>query len=441
LKKLHPNQIAGERGVLLFSERILAAGLSFHTTSGSLDTGIDGFIELRDPQTGEVRAQYIAAQLKTVGTLAEDNGETFAYRAEQRDLDYWFGSNAPVILVVVHLESQRVFWKSIQSYFDDPERKRSRKVVFNQADDELRGDAVAKFADLVASFARPGLITPSLRVEEELETNLLKVDYPFRLNIAVTDLNAMEVRQALLRRREYPPIDWIVHGSRLITFRNLEDPMFEDACDQGSIDQIDTREWFESDDEVTKRQFVHLLGRCLSERVRERLVFDRSRRYYFFKCDRRRGIERTIKYQSFTREAKRKVVSGHGRAKSGNGPSYYRHAAFFPRFLELQDEWYLAVEPTYHFTRDGFEEYPFASERLATIKMFEANGNVRGHVGMWRAVLTEGADLLREDYPYLTLDAVPSLAHAFGVPDDLWRKREDQDDQKKRQEGQREFDL
>ena len=35
-----------------------SAGLSFHPT-GPLDAGIDGFIELRDPQTGEVRAQYV----------------------------------------------------------------------------------------------------------------------------------------------------------------------------------------------------------------------------------------------------------------------------------------------------------------------------------------------------------------------------------------------
>ncbi|MFC4172464.1 DUF4365 domain-containing protein [Microvirga sp. GCM10011540] len=441
MKKLHLNQITGERGVHIFSNRILAAGLSFHTPSGALDTGVDGFIELRDPHTGEVRAQYIAAQLKTMRTLPEDNGEIFAYRATERDIEYWFNANTPVILVVVHLDSELVWWKSIQGYFADPERKRSRKVVFHRKDDELRDDTVASFAELVAGFARPGIVTPSLRTEEELETNLLRVDHPFRVNLAVTDLDAKEVRQALLRRHEYPPMDWIVHGGRLITFRDLDDPLFEDACDLGSIDQIDTRDWFEADGDVTKRQFVYLLQRCLTERIRDRLRYSRAGKYHFFKPDRRNGIERTIRYQSFARQAKRKVVSAHGKAQSGSGPSYYRHAAFVPRFLEIQDEWYLAIEPTYHFTRDGVEEYAYASERLATIKRFETNANVRGHIGMWRAVLTDGGDLFRDDYPYLTLDAVPSLRHSFGVPDGLWTEREDPEERKTREEGQRELLL
>ena len=137
MKKLTTNQLVGQEGVHRFSARVLASGLAFHPT-GSLDAGIDGFIELRDPETGEVKAQYIAAQLKTIGTLSEDTGETFAYKATERDLDYWFNSNAPVILVVVHLASDLICWKSVQAYFHDPDRKRSKKVIFLRADDELR---------------------------------------------------------------------------------------------------------------------------------------------------------------------------------------------------------------------------------------------------------------------------------------------------------------
>jgi len=67
LKKLTRNQLQGDGGVHRFAARVGDSGLAFHPT-GALDAGIDGFIELRDPETGEVKAQYIAAQLKT--TLA-----------------------------------------------------------------------------------------------------------------------------------------------------------------------------------------------------------------------------------------------------------------------------------------------------------------------------------------------------------------------------------
>ena len=73
IKKLSDQQIIGQRGVHLLGERLLSHGLSFQPT-GALDAGIDGFLELRDPATGEVKAQFISAQLKTrkSGSFSEE---------------------------------------------------------------------------------------------------------------------------------------------------------------------------------------------------------------------------------------------------------------------------------------------------------------------------------------------------------------------------------
>ena len=92
-KFISRQQPIGERGRHLFSERVLAAGLSFLPT-GPLDAGIDGFIELRDPQTGEVRAQYVMAQLKTKddGTFNQESASSFLWSVDHRDLEYWLGS-------------------------------------------------------------------------------------------------------------------------------------------------------------------------------------------------------------------------------------------------------------------------------------------------------------------------------------------------------------
>lgn len=440
LKKLTRNQIQGDGGVHRFAVRVGDSGLAFHPT-GALDAGIDGFIELRDPETDEVKAQYIAAQLKTVRTLADDNGETFSYRVDERDLEYWLNANTPVILVVVHPDTELICWKSIQSYFQDLDRKRSRKVVFIRREDELTPDAVGKLVALVASFARPGVVTPSMRVEEELETNLLRASFPYRLNIASIEGNATDVRDALKRKVERPPIDWIVDGDRLVTFRDLDDPLFEDACDQGNIDQVETLDWAEADGEASRRLFVRLLGLCLGERVRERLVFDRGRRYYFFKGNPQQRGKRVFTFDDARGGGKRTVVSQHGLNKEKTAPSYLRHAAFFPRFIELDGEWFLAVEPTYHFTWNGFDESAFASDYLKKIKEIERNSNVRGHLRMWRALLTERGDMLRSEYPFLSFEGLEPLTHQYGVPDELWSEREDPDMSKARKAGQRELDL
>jgi hypothetical protein len=106
-----------------------------------------------------------------------------------------------------------------------------------------------------------------------------------------------------------------------------------------------------------------------------RLFFHPQKRILVF--PRGRSIERKITYQSYRRRPVRHVVKAGGRKIDGSGPAYYRHAAFAARFVEFRDQWYLAIEPTYHFTTDGYEEYPFASERLAGIKRLANDGDLR----------------------------------------------------------------
>src|SRR5690242_5595621 len=108
MKKLSEQQIIGEQGMHLLGARLLSVGVSFQAASGSLDAGIDGFLELRDPATGEVQAQWITAQLKTQkqGRFAEETDESFSYVCRQQDLDYWLGSNVPVVLFVARLSDE-----------------------------------------------------------------------------------------------------------------------------------------------------------------------------------------------------------------------------------------------------------------------------------------------------------------------------------------------
>jgi hypothetical protein len=73
--------------------------------------------------------------------------------------------------------------------------------------------------------------------------------------------------------------------------------------------------------------------------------------------------------------------------------------------------------------------------------MFETNSNVRGHLRLWRALLTEQGDMLSYEYPHLSFETIDPLSHEFGVPDDLWGSREDSDTIKARKAGQVEFEL
>jgi hypothetical protein len=83
VKKISEQQRIGQQGVHLLGARLLSVGLSFHP-NGPLDAGIDGFLELRDPDTGEVRAQWITAQLKTQKEGRFPNNQELSYHARVR---------------------------------------------------------------------------------------------------------------------------------------------------------------------------------------------------------------------------------------------------------------------------------------------------------------------------------------------------------------------
>jgi len=167
----------------------------------------------------------------------------------------------------------------------------------------------------------------------------------------------------------------------------------------------------------------------LGEMVHEPLAFWRDRRYLFWKLGKGRQT-RSYSYRSFENQTSRRVVKSYKR-DGETKPSYFRHDAFHANFVRIAGEWYLAIEPTYHFTSDGYHEFRYASDRMSGIKRLETNQSVRGHIGMWTAFLVRQPDLLRKDP--LVFTSLPALPLPFGVPDDLWRENED-DEEKKRME-------
>jgi hypothetical protein len=68
MKKLTASQLIGQRGEFLVAERAMAIGFAFDVRS-RLETGVDGMLELRDPKTGRMLAQWIGAQPTGTGAF------------------------------------------------------------------------------------------------------------------------------------------------------------------------------------------------------------------------------------------------------------------------------------------------------------------------------------------------------------------------------------
>ena len=97
-KKISNSDMIGKRGVTLIDSIVGEIGFLWHPTG--LEAGIDGYIEIRDVQTGEVTNNIIQVQSKaTDKDFDRETTDTFEYYCQQKDINYWLNGNAPVILV------------------------------------------------------------------------------------------------------------------------------------------------------------------------------------------------------------------------------------------------------------------------------------------------------------------------------------------------------
>ena len=149
-KQVHPNYLIGQTGINIIEQVVLDMGFLWSPTT-TLDAGIDGTIEIRDPATNAMTHEIIRVQSKaTAGALARETAQTFAFVCDQRDLDYWMKGTTPVILICSHTGRREAYWVCIQDYFGrDPERRKTRKVIFDKKRDRFDTSAAARLRRLV----------------------------------------------------------------------------------------------------------------------------------------------------------------------------------------------------------------------------------------------------------------------------------------------------
>ena len=95
MKKIPTSGITGQKGIALIQKAVLGMGCLWHETGG-LEAGIDGFIEFRDPTTGEVLNQHLAVQSKA--TSKAFHAKSPSYICDREDLDYWLRGNMPIVV-------------------------------------------------------------------------------------------------------------------------------------------------------------------------------------------------------------------------------------------------------------------------------------------------------------------------------------------------------
>ena len=426
-KKVTSQSIIGQQGVNLVEQIVLRMKYAWRPTP-IFDVGIDGEIEIRDPLTGEMTNTIIKVQVKaTTQQFQAETNNSFEYRCEQKDLDYWLHGNVPIILVVCRPYDSEAYWVSIRDYFSDPAIQKTRKILF----DKQRNRFDVSCANDLKKLALPkdsGIYFAPLQKTETLYTNLLKVtSLAPKIHVAGTnyrkdgsvwkEFNLMEVKVGP---------EWILTGKNIFSFHKLDEPPFDAICDLGTSESFDTREWASSQDEDTKRQFVQLLNKCLSEKTRLLgLEFNKTHKHYHFRPTRELRI-RKVSYQNLKKRDNREVFKQYVKKNDPSQRSYCRHSAFEGHFLRFGDEWYLEITPTYHFTSDGYSKHKFRAELLQGIKRLDRNPAVLGQLLMWADYLSQST-LFSAEYPLLRFGQLATVDINTSLPDGVWSKSEEKD--------------
>ena len=189
VKILSQNTLLGQQGINLIEKLVQEMGYWWYPATVS-EVGIDGHIEIRDPQTGEMKNLILQVQSKaTESPWSRERDESFDCVCDEEDLRYWLGGTAEVLLVMSRPSQEIAYWVPIKAYFKaHPENRAVRRISVIR--EKSRFDKTA--ADALLRIAAPidlgAYLSPRPKTEK-LYSNLLRVShYAPDLHVAQTDL-------------------------------------------------------------------------------------------------------------------------------------------------------------------------------------------------------------------------------------------------------------
>lgn len=431
-KKIIQSQITGQRGVNFVEQVVLEMHFTWHPTNAGLEAGIDGIIEICDPETGEATNNIIQVQVKgTTSDWISDTPTTFTYYCNRKDIDYWMQGNTPIILIAVRPDRKEAYWVNIKEFFADPKKRNQTKIVFDKATQKFNTSVAL---DLI-KLAVPkdiGPYLPATEHEETLYSNLLEIkNFPSSIYSASTDYrNPDEIFDWEKEHKTNLPSGWILTDKMLRSVHDIREEPWPQLCDRGSVEQFDICEWSDSDDPDVQREFVRLMNQVLRHDMRIKgLWFSKDEQCFFFPA--KRSIDgkpqaRSYHYRSLEKYTPREVVSSYQDPDTGEIINF-RHCAMKHSFVRIDGRWYLAIVPHYIYTTDGKTPYLYAENLLSGIKRLEHQSAVLGQTTMWKYKLTyipnkTFFDSGSSDKPMIVFGNFLGFKCERGLDDKSWRK-------------------
>jgi hypothetical protein len=387
-KTLTPSQVIGEIGEAAARLRFLTIGFQFDGRS-RLEAGIDGIAEVMDK--GRPMARMIAVQVKAkeAGRYASEDEQGFSYLLKSKDLDYWRGSNLPVILVLYRKSDETFYWHEVPNGFTEGDRR----IRFIKGRDALDRDAADRLAALTVPKSGFGYYVPPLGGGEEALVNILPITLPREVFVATTPHSGRQATSLLLDGDEPARFDWVIRGGSFWSFHDPRASSCRHIVDLDQVEAIETSHLAFHDDLDEQNNFAFLLKSALKHQVREDLNWQKERKLLYFRAL-NANEPRTFFYDASKKKTDADVVNVSMSKRDLGKVEFVRHHAFIPRFELLQEQWFLVITPTYFFTTNGFVPHSYPDALLSGKKRMDNSASLRGQVIMWHRVLFEARLLI-----------------------------------------------
>jgi hypothetical protein len=425
VKILSRQTLLGQQAINLIEHRVQDMGYWWYPSIVP-EVGIDGYIEIRDPQTGRMTNLTLPVQSKaTERPWPGESDYGFHYISEEEDLQYWLAGTAEVLLIMSRPSEGQAYWVPVKTYFNaHSEDRAARRISVVKSVSRFDKTAADALLRLAAPKEAGAYLSPRPKTER-LYSNLLRVShYAPSLHIAQTDIR--DGRELWAKAKELKVEvgpEWFLSEGNLLSFHDLSRYPWDRFCDAGTQETFHTWEWAESDDPIRQRQFVRLLNCSLTERLKEWFVRRRKEDDMYYFAAAKAFRPRRVDFSGSIAEQYRTVVQKYQSGKT----SYIRHLAFSGHFKKVDGAWYLEITPSYVFTRDGFSPSKYEADLLSGIKLVEHNDTVLMQVHLWTDILTRKADLVHQEYPFLRFSELLSFELPYGINDKEWLSHEDLD--------------
>jgi Domain of unknown function (DUF4365) len=423
-KRITDSQILGELGETAIKKLVLEMHF-IYDPRGRLEAGTDGIIELRDPKSGAPLGKLLGVQVKATesGQYIRETGRSFEYLLKPDDLKYWRGSNIPVIIVVWRQSDGTAYWKDVT----DCVKGEERRLKFDKDADTFDTHCADRIGALTIDRRTPGVYLPPLNQGEEAIINLLRINLPDEIFLASSPFGSGRDAIPELVKHDNTRFDWVIRKRRFVSFFDPREYATRTIIDLDQVAAVDTKLFAFNDELDDMNDTIDLLRRTVERQTSGQLSYLRKDRLFHFRAT-EINKSRSYRYVANVNETSAKVVSAYANKKNPKGQGYVRHHAAAFRFERLADEWFLIVDPTFYFTRNGFQPHRFPEALLAGKKRLERNAAVRGQVMMWQHLLVESgkshAGLFDADKPepILGFETLPLLQLSQAVPESSWTR-------------------